>query len=132
MRMDIGKVIAAIAIVRRESASRSSHGEAIKASFDRMCFRLRRALAFDPPLHARLNAETKQRKAAGEPRRPLMGLHDVDTFIETVFIRYDARWPDAFKTERAVTLKLIAETEKKGGRKAALRVCYLLCAMTSG
>ena len=85
--------------------------------FDSMRFRLRRALAVDPTLHTRLNAEIKHRKLQAEPRRLLMGNHDVDAFIGVVWFQ------EGFETEQSTTLELIERIEKtKGGRKAALGV----------
>lgn len=68
---------------------------------DSTIFRLRRALRADPELHARLNAEIKRRKLADEPRRLLMGLHDIEAFID-----------DAGCFERRVLLELIEEVER--------------------
>ena len=90
--------------------------------FDSMRFRLRRVLTVDPTLHTRLNAEIKHRKLQTEPRRLLMGIHDIDGFIETV-------WFEAvFETERSTTLELIGQIEssvqsaittREGSRHAA-------------
>lgn len=77
---------------------------------DSTIFRLRRALQEDPELHARLNAEIKRRKLADEPRRLLMGLHDVEAFID-----------DIGCFEQRVLLELLEEVEK-GGLRAALAV----------
>jgi len=80
---------------------------------DSTTFRLRRALAVDPTLHARLNAEIKGHKVPEEPRRLLAGVHDVEAFVQAIA-------DCAFTLERRITLQLIEQIEKqKGGRKAA-------------
>lgn len=80
---------------------------------DSTTFRLRRALAVDPTLHARLNAEIKSRKVPEEPRRLLAGVHDVEAFVQAIT-------DCAFALERRLTLELIEQIERqKGGRKAA-------------
>jgi hypothetical protein len=79
---------------------------------DSTLFHFRRALHADPELHARLNAEIKRRKAPGEPRRLLAGLHDVEAFVDAV--RPPGRWEtDLYYIERDAML---------GGLTAALRV----------
>ncbi len=81
--------------------------------FDGTTFRLRRALAVDPTLHTRLNAEIKRRKAALEPRRLLAGTHDIEKFVRAIA-------SGEFALERRTTLELIEQIERqKGGRRAA-------------
>jgi len=77
---------------------------------DSATFRLRRALRADPELHGRLNAEIKARKMFDQPRRLLLGMHDVEAFVD-----------DADAIERQAMFRLIEEVEK-GGLTAALRV----------
>ena len=99
----------------------------IQSYVDSTTFRLRRAMAVDPNFHACLNAEIKRRKAAGEPRRLLAGVHDVATFVLAVArsIHAEAQYwrvgmPDPFGVERQTTLELLEKLERqKGGRKAA-------------
>jgi hypothetical protein len=100
---------------------RERRGREVQSFVDSTAFRLRRALVVDPTLHARINAEIKRRKLAGEARRLLAGVHEVEEFVRAIarYMRHDA--PDPFAVERAITLELIEQIERqKGGRKAAL------------
>ncbi len=72
-----------------------------QSSRDSAIFRLRRALRADPELHTRLNAEIKRRTLLDEPRRLLMGLHDIEAFID-----------DAGCVETRVLMELIEEVER--------------------
>ncbi len=83
--------------------------------YDSLRFRLRRALAEDPTLTGRLNAAIKARKLPDEPRRMLLGVHDVDAFAEALLTGAH------FGTEYRTTINLIEAIE--GGREAALDVC---------
>jgi hypothetical protein len=84
-----------------------------QSAIDSMVFRLHRALAEDPTLTGRLNAEIKKAKLEGQPRRMLFGVHDVPNFVR------DICEPD-WGMERRVTLRLIEQIE--GGREAAFDV----------
>jgi len=86
----------------------------LQSWIDSTRFHLKRALAEDPALHGRLNAEIKSRRMFDEERRLLAGIHDADEFVRDI-----AKEP--YAAERAATKKLIEEHEK-GGRKAALRI----------
>ena len=80
---------------------------------DSTTFRLRRAMADDPTLLGRLNAAIKHEKPLDQPRRLLLGIHDVADFVRTIVeLPYD--------DERRVTRILIEAIE--GGREAALSV----------
>jgi hypothetical protein len=87
----------------------------LRSCYDSLRFRLRRALTDDPTLLGRLNAAIKARKLPDEPRRMLLGIHDVDAFAEALVTGAD------FRTEYRTTLNLIEAIE--GGREAALDVC---------
>src|ERR1043165_7526443 len=78
---------------------------------DSTAFRLHRALRADPSLHARLNAAIKATRTEDQPRRLLLGIHDVEEFVRDIFLCCEQR----------ITLELI-EAIEKGGLKAALRV----------
>lgn len=93
---------------------------------DSNTFRLKRALAIAPDLHHVLNAEIKRRKMAGEPRRPLLGIHDVESFVNEVAWPVDYGAEYLFRIEWEVTLELIERIEK-GGREAALPLCGDQC-----
>jgi hypothetical protein len=94
--------------------SRAEHERRKHQSYhDSAAFRLRRALGEDPSLHHRLNAEIKSRKKPDEPRRLLLGLHDVEAFI-------DAIEGETHRLERDILFRMIEEIEK-GGQSAALR-----------
>jgi hypothetical protein len=85
-----------------------------QSAYDSLRFRLRRALTDDPTLLGRLNAAIKARKLPDEPRRMLLGIHDIDAFVEALITGAD------FQTEHRTTLNLIEAIE--GGREAALDV----------
>src|SRR5688572_11215203 len=63
---------------------REERGRKLQSYVDSAEFRLRRALKFDPLLHARLNNEIRGRKKPEEPRRLLLGLHDVRNFVTAI------------------------------------------------
>ncbi|HEX7253696.1 MAG TPA: hypothetical protein VF376_12500 [Thermoanaerobaculia bacterium] len=98
--------------------------QTLQSFVDSTTFRLERALAIAPDLHHALNAEIKRRKVEGDPRRLLLGIHDVEAFVR------DVAWPDKrgeddlYYIERGVTLDLIERIEK-GGREAALQFYVL-------
>lgn len=107
----------------------------VQSFVDSTTFRLRRAIDGDPTLHGRLNAEIKQRKQAGEPRRLFAGAHDIETFVRAIARSHQAEaqywydgWPDPFAIERKVTLEFIEEREHtKGGRRGrphCFRTCF--------
>lgn len=107
-----------------------TRGERRAQSFiDSTTFRLRRALAVDPSLHARLNGEIKRRKPADRPRRLLAGVHDIANFVRDIArpVQVEAKYwleePTEYDVERSTTLELIERIENtRGGRKAALGV----------
>jgi hypothetical protein len=98
---------------------------------DSTTFRLLRALAIAPEMHGQLNETIRALKRPGEPRRLLLGIHDVAAFVRAIEIpaehidppSWRKPWPDPFGIERRTTLELIKEAEEKGGRKAALLFC---------
>jgi hypothetical protein len=98
---------------------RPNPNQSLQSFVDSMTFRLRRALAIAPDLHQALNAEIKERKVEGEPRRLLRGLHDVEAFVREVAWP-DKRGADPYYIERGVALDMNERVEK-GGREAALQ-----------
>lgn len=84
----------------------------MQSATDSAKFRLRRALAIDPDLQRRLNTLIKERKPEGEPRRLLLGVHDIDAFIDDTFHRF-MTW----LVERTALFELMMEIDGKGGHE---------------
>jgi hypothetical protein len=91
----------------------------LQSMYDSARFHLRRALEIDPDLQRRLNAMIKSRKLPDEPRRLLLGFHDIDAFLFDIIglgwkrQRWERYWmPPEYAAERAAVRKLV-----KSGRK---------------
>jgi hypothetical protein len=77
-----------------------------QSRYDKTRHRLRRALSVDPGLQGRLNAAVKEQKVQDEPRRLLLGLHDVDAFVSDLLTKC------GYDKERRVLLGLLTEAER--------------------
>jgi hypothetical protein len=75
-----------------------------QSRYDKTRHRLRRALSADPGLQGRLNAAIKERKEPDEPRRLLLGVHDIGAFVRHVL--------DHCTKEERVLLGLLEEAER--------------------
>lgn len=91
---------------------------------DKLRHRLRRALAIDPDLLGRLNAQLKEARAFDEGRRLLLGVHDIDAFVHELLIGSQTEeqalrhgWTDRFTRERWIVVRAIAEVEIADGPK---------------
>ena len=85
-----------------------------QSRYDSMRFRLRRALDEDPALQGVLNRMIKARKKIDEPRRMLLGVHDVDDFVHHI-LTYKCT-----DVELRCVMQMIEQVEK-GGLAAALQ-----------
>lgn len=99
---------------RRERGAQVSYSTTFErkeqSEHDSAVFRLRRALRVDPSLHGRLNAEIKE-VTTPERRRLLLGLYDVEAFVDDV----------RGCPEQRVMLRLIAEIEgRPNGRPSRM------------
>lgn len=95
---------------RRVGTYREQRERQEQSLYDKTRHRLRRTLSVDPGFQGRLNAAVKEGKELDEPRRMLLGIHDVDAFVHDVvtYRKYD-------KEER-VLLGLLTEAERYGRR----------------
>lgn len=86
--------------------------------YDRTRYHLREALLTEPHRLAELNATIKSRKKPDEPRRLLLGMHDLDEFVDTILFDRALMWivrgidyygPCAYTIERIAVKELVAE-----------------------
>lgn len=96
----------------------------LQSFYDSARSRLRRALQIDPDLQRRINTEIKHLKQPDEPRRLLLGIHDVDDFVAVIVELhasppgYRQSWAPSFAIERQVLIDLVSEIDhwkQKGG-----------------
>lgn len=75
---------------RRRVATHVYHPKQERQSrYDKTRHRLRQALSIDPNFQRELNDAIKARKIEGEPRRLLLGLHDIDAFVRALMDEND-------------------------------------------
>ena len=79
-----------------------------QSRYDKTRHRLRQALSVDPGLQGRLNAVIKELKEQDEPRRLLLGAHDIDAFVDAVLFKC------GYGKEESVLLGLLTEAERYG------------------
>ncbi len=87
-----------------------------QSMYDKTRHRLRQRLSVDPAFQSELNAAIREQKLEGEPRRMLLGVHDIDAFVHHI-VTYAG-----FEKEWRVLLGLLTEA---GQPKSAPRLlCY--------
>ncbi len=92
----------------RRTSYREQQERRDQSSYDKTRHRLRQALSHDPGFQGRFNSAVKERKADDEPRRMLLGAHDVDAFVRDVVLLA------GYATEERVLLGLLTEAERYG------------------
>lgn len=99
----------------------------IQSAFDRAVHVLRRAMDLDPDFAGDLNRLIKARTGPENPRRLLLGRHDVEAFVRTILfagrsaeeiVRHS--WPRVHCAEKKCVVELLAAIERDYAPKRGL------------
>lgn len=106
---------------------REARRRRVQSTFDRMVHVINRAMEIDPDFAGNLNRLIKERQQPDQPRRLLLGRHDVEAFVRRIlFVGCDFDeivrngWPCGHCMEKKCVIEVLEQVEREYAPKRGL------------